>query len=61
MKGNLTMDNPCKYCDKADEKKWKHDLLKCDKPCNKAKQWKKCQEDLITIIGGKSVAEVMKR
>ena len=55
------MDNPCKYCDKADEKKWKHDLLKCDKPCNKAKQWKKCQEDLITIIGGKSVAEVMKR
>ena len=55
------MDKPCKHCNKANEEKYKYDLLKCDKACNKAKQWKKCEEDLIAIIGGKSVSEVMKR
>lgn len=44
------MDNPCKHCDKADVR---NDILKCDKPCNKAKQWFECEELLIEILMGK--------
>lgn len=52
------MDNPCKYCEKAEEK-YKHDLLKCKKPCNLGKQYKKCESDLIAILQGKPIEKVI--
>ena len=55
------MDNPCKYCDIADDKKYKYDLLKCKKPCRLGKDWKRCYGDLIDILKGNDVREMLKR
>lgn len=54
------MDHPCKECDKANNKKYKYELFKCEKPCRLAKDWKRCNEDLIDILSGKSIESVMK-
>lgn len=41
------MDLPCKHCDKADDRET---LLKCDKPCTIAKDYARCESELINII-----------
>lgn len=51
------MDHPCKECDKANNRKYKYELFKCEKPCRLAKAWKRCNEDLIDILSGKKSIE----
>ena len=45
------MDNPCKYCGKADDRK--NTVLKCDKPCSQGKAWYECEKKLIDILSGR--------
>lgn len=52
------MNSPCNNCNKALIDK--STILKCDKPCNKGKQWYNCEKQLIDVLSGKSVLDVMK-
>lgn len=44
------MDSPCKHCDKAD---MRPGILKCDKPCNRGKDYYECEKLLIQVLQGK--------
>lgn len=44
------MLNPCETCDKSDKRP---ELLKCDKPCAKAKDCVECERLLIQVLQGK--------
>lgn len=47
------MDDPCKHCTIADEKKYKYDRFKCEKPCGPAKSYQESEKRLMEIIRGK--------
>lgn len=47
------MENPCRHCDKADDRK--ETVLKCDKPCRQGKDWYECEKLVIEFLQGKII------
>ena len=53
------MNKPCENCNQADNKKYKYDYFKCEKPCNNAKQCKKNDELLMRALSGERLDKIV--
>ena len=49
------MNKPCENCNKADNRKYKSDYFKCEKPCERAKMCKRNDEQFLKMLKGGGV------